>query len=161
MRGPRSGAGSMPCSLSMLATVSLLISCPRLLSASRILVYPHRSFSFAIFNMSWTISSFVEGRPALRVLLESYFVATRVRNHRSSVWGVAILAISLSRPYRIFFALAARRRRCASLNRGLLPWISFSTRISSHWLVDYGLLLPIKPTGKTKKNVFSRIHSPI
>ena len=105
----------MPCSLSILATVSLLISYPRLLTASRIFVYSQRSFSISIFNTSSTISSFVEGRPILRVLLESYILATKVRNHRSSVYLLSDDRTTVYRPDTVGFYTGLWSAECCDI----------------------------------------------
>src|ERR1019366_3412584 len=51
---PRSGAGSMPCSVRMRWMVDRPRSKPRFSSAPRSRVYPHDGFSRAIVSSCWT-----------------------------------------------------------------------------------------------------------
>jgi len=83
----------MPCAFKMRLMVVLPIVYPRLVSAPRRRVYPHRGFSVAILMSSLAISAAFRGRPGPRRLLPSYFFATSSRYQRRMVSGLAMLAI--------------------------------------------------------------------
>lgn len=115
---PRSGAGSIPCSLRMALIVFRAMSCPRLESAPLIRVYPQDGFSRAMRITSFLMSGFLLGLPGPLAFEPSYLAATRLPYHRSSVSGVTTVprAASVDRP--IVFAFSASRRRCAFVQRG-------------------------------------------
>ena len=82
---------------------------PRLCRASRIRVYLHDWYSFAIFTTRSLILSRIRSRPGPRLANPSYFRATRLRNQRRSVSGATIPAncSRVFRPDSLAFALSS------------------------------------------------------
>ena len=93
---------------------------------------PQVRFSSAIRPTRSTISVGVLGRPEVRYVLPSYFLAINFRCQANSVWGVTMVATCVKIFRLSFFALAANRQRWLSVNRiRRLPICSRRTRFSS------------------------------
>jgi len=132
----RSGAGSIPSSSRMLATVVRPISIFNpVRRASRIFVYPQPRFARAIAITSLRMSFFFRGRPTFFFEL-SYFCAAIWRNHPKSVPGFTIWQHFFRASGLKALPATARRRRWSAVNTILsLPVAAFSmslrTRTSS------------------------------
>ncbi len=87
--GPaRRGAGSMPAARKISQTVDGATVTPSLVSSPWIRRCPHSGFSCARRTMSRATPGTVGGRPGLRRVLVSYFVAASLRCQARSVAGV-------------------------------------------------------------------------
>ncbi len=87
--GPaRGGAGSMPAACRMFHTVDGATAMPGFVSSPWMRRCPHSGFSFARRTTRRAVPGNVGGRPGLRRLLVSYFLAASLRCQASSVAGV-------------------------------------------------------------------------
>ncbi len=92
----RSGAGAKPCRFRTLATVWWLTSCPGLLRAPTIRLYPQLRFSRANWSTKSSIVRPVVARPDEDRLFEpSNFLAITFRCHPGMVSGRTICATSV------------------------------------------------------------------
>ena len=87
-RPARRGAGSMPAACRIFHTVDGTTAMPSFVSSPWMRRYPHSGFSFARRTTRRAVPGDARGRPGLRRLLVSYFLAAILRCQASSVASV-------------------------------------------------------------------------
>ncbi len=129
----RSGAGSMPASLSISQTVDAATLIPRTSSSPWMRRYPHELFSRARRSTSARTDRTVGGRPArLGRGMRAWCVAIRSRCQRRMVSGRTSSRIWRSTVRGSRWGSAARKARSAGVNRTFWPR-SCRSRIITWW----------------------------